>query len=169
MDTADDSVRLVATTCDDHVERTHASLHYALPRLRDELAALAAPGPPNASLDRVRAAFAELADQIQSHLAKEENLLFPALDALSRGRPPLPFVTIVHPIRLLEAEHGRIEAALDGLRALAQEADVPVSLADGWSGCLARLAELDRELREHHRRENEVLFPAALDLERRVL
>jgi regulator of cell morphogenesis and NO signaling len=169
MDTANDSVRLVATTCDDLVERYHASLQHVLPQIRDELAALALAAPQDASLDRFRAVFAELADQIQSHVAKEENLLFPALDALSRGRPPLPFVTIVHPIRLLEAEHARIEAVLDRLRVLAQDVDLPLSLAPGWLGCLTLLSELDTGLREHHRRENEILFPAALDLERRVL
>jgi hypothetical protein len=34
---------------------------------------------------------------------------------------------------------------------------------------MADLAELDRHLREHHRVENEVLFPRALEIERQVL
>jgi iron-sulfur cluster repair protein YtfE (RIC family) len=37
-----------------------------------------------------------------------------------------------------------------------------------WRQCLTQLAQLDADLREHHRTENEVLFPRALELERRL-
>jgi hypothetical protein len=34
---------------------------------------------------------------------------------------------------------------------------------------VAELSELDTDLREQHRAENEILFPRALELERRLL
>jgi regulator of cell morphogenesis and NO signaling len=174
MDRLHDRTLPLDDMCDGIVERYHASLHRALPRIRGELDALAGAGKSPA-FEPIRVAFSELADSIQGHLAKEENLLFPAVAALSsadragRGRPPLPFATILHPIRVMEAEHVRIENALEQLCELALEVPEPDAAAPAWRQCLSDLSHLDADLREHHQLENEILFPAALDLERRVL
>lgn len=174
MDLFDDGRRSLDVMCDEIVERYHAALRRSLPRIRDELAHLAATGL-SARMTALIDAFAELAGRIESHLAKEENLLFPALEALSNaertgaGRPPLPFATVLHPIRLMESEHMGIELALDRLRELVLEVDEPETLTAAWHQCMADLAQLDAELRDHHRTENEILFPHALELERRVL
>ena len=160
--------------CDDIAERYHAALHRSLPRIRDELSALCQSQSTRALQD-VSLAFGQLADQIEAHLAKEENLLFPALESLAdadrAGGPPptLPFSTILHPIRLMEAEHVRIEAALDRLREAALGVGEPESLSLSFGRCMTDLAQLDADLREHHRAENEVLFPHAIDVERRLL
>jgi regulator of cell morphogenesis and NO signaling len=174
MEPADDGRRPLDVMCDEIVERYHAALRRSLPRIRDELAHLyaTATSPP---ILRLATAFGELAELIEAHLAKEENLLFPALEALAnaermgRSRPPLPFVTVLHPIRLMEAEHVRIELALDRLRELVLAVSEPDTLSASWHQCMAELSHLDDDLREHHRTENEHLFPQALELERRIL
>ena len=159
--------------CDDIVERYHAVLHRSLPALREELAVLCAESN-SAALAAVRIAFGDLADQIESHLAKEEHLLFPAVEALAaadregRRRPAMPFVTLVHPIRLMETEHARIECAVDHLRDLVLEVAEPDSLLPRWRRCLLALARLDRDLQDHHRYEAAVLFPLALELDNRL-
>ena len=174
MDRPVDTARPLDVLCADIVERYHAALHHSLPIIRDELAALCVPGASPA-LRNVRTVFSDLADLIEGHLAKEEHLLFPALEALAAAertpgrRPASTFVTVLHPIRLMETEHARIEHALQHLRGLALEVSEPESLSTGWRRCLAELAWLDRDLHEHHRAEDEVLFPRALDLERRLL
>jgi regulator of cell morphogenesis and NO signaling len=160
--------------CSAIVERYHVSLHQSLPFIRHELETITADSS-SPTLRQVRVSFDELARQIESHLAKEENLLFPAIEALADadraggGRPVLPFATVMHPIRLLEAEHFRIEFALDQLRDLARGVSEPEALSAGWLRCMSALRRLDVELHEHHRLENQLLFPAALELERRVL
>lgn len=160
--------------CEDIVERYHAALHRGLPEIRSELAGLCATSD-SAALREVRFAFDELAVQIEGHLAKEEHLLFPALEALAAAerdglrRPSMPFVALVHPIRLMEREHLRIEAALDHIRDLVLEVAEPDSVLPGWRRCLVALAQLDRDLHDHHRAEGDVLFPAALELEHRLL
>lgn len=160
--------------CADIVDRYHASLHQALPRIRDQLADLVASGAGPA-IRAARIAFAELADQIEGHLAKEEHLLFPALEALAAAdrsglrRPSPLFVTVLHPIRLMEGEHVRIEAMLDALRELALEVMEPDSLHPGWRRCLVELAQLEHDLWAHHHLEDAELFPRALELERRLM
>jgi regulator of cell morphogenesis and NO signaling len=174
MDRVADTARPLDVLCADIVERYHASLHRSLPRIRDELAALCGDGASTA-LREMRLAFSDLADQIEGHLAKEEYLLFPALEALAaadRGsghRPSTPFVTVLHPIRLMETEHARIEELLQVLRELSLEVAEPESELPGWRRTVAELAVVDRGLREHHRIENEILFPLALKIERRLV
>ena len=174
MDRPDAATTSLDVLCEDIVERYHAALHRSLPQIRGELAALCATSG-SAALRNVRIAFDHLADQIEGHLAKEEHLLFPALEALAaadregRRRPPMAFVALVHPIRMMETEHLRIEASLERVRDAVLEVAEPESLNPRWRRCLASLAQLDRDLGEHHRAEGDVLFPAALELEHRLL
>jgi regulator of cell morphogenesis and NO signaling len=105
----------------------------------------------------------QLVDALTAHFAKEENILFPAFAALTSARrqglprPSLPFTSVVHPIRVMEADHARIERDLALLREDAQ---------DPLRDALERFA---RELSAHARFENEVLFPRALELERSLV
>lgn len=174
MDRLDEGRRPLDEMCDDIVERYHAPLHRALPRVRAQLAACAASAASPAAWSMCDV-LAELAELVSGHLAKEEHLVFPALAALSAAekhpflRPPGTFATLLHPIRLLEAEHLRIEETLARLHELALTIAEPDSMSEGFRSCMIELADLDRRLREHHRIENEVLFPRALELERQVL
>jgi regulator of cell morphogenesis and NO signaling len=158
--------------CEQIVTRYHAALQRSLPRIRDELTQLTASTP---SLRCVSLAFGELADRIEGHLAKEENLLFPALESLAVAereggtRPALPFATILHPIRLMETEHVGIEAALDRLCEAVSAVAEPDSLSPSWQSCATELAQLALDLREHHRVEDTLLFPRAIELDRRLL
>lgn len=160
--------------CASIVSRHHAYLHSALPIIQEDLGRLADDDCAAGVLAETRTVVADLVQQLKGHLSKEENLLFPALASLAQAereggsRPALPFPTILHPIRMMETEHARIEAVMARLRALtrgfAPEDDATVA----WRHCLTQLAQLDADLREHHRTENEELFPRALELERRL-
>jgi regulator of cell morphogenesis and NO signaling len=169
-----DGTSNIELLCDAIVDRYHASLQEALPRIGDEMQSMSA-AAASPVVERLRLAFSEVARQIESHLAKEEHLLFPAIAALSLAeregarRPPLAFATVLHPIRLMEAEHARIEGAVERLRELARAVSEPDTLSPTWRRCMSELATLEAELREHHRAENEILFPRALELERRLL
>lgn len=165
VDTAD-----IELVCDAIVNRYHDALRDALPGIRQAMHCLNATST-SAELPALLSVFDDLAEQIEGHLAKEEHLLFPAFAALSMaeragGRlPKMAFATVLHPIRLMETEHARIERSLDRLRELARAVHEP---SPAWRRCLSDLANLDTELREHHRAENEVLFPRALELEQRL-
>lgn len=160
--------------CASIVSRHHAYLHRVLPIIQEDLGRLAAADCAAGALAETRAVVADLVQQLKGHLSKEENLLFPALAALAQAereggsRPALPFPTVLHPIRMMETEHARIEAAMARLRALTLGFAPADDATVAWRHCLTQLAQLDADLREHHRIENEELFPRALDLERRL-
>lgn len=160
--------------CDAIVERHHTYLHGVIPLLRGWLATLAAREPEQAlTLAEARAAFGDLADSLAGHLAKEETILFPAMAALAHAdregapRPPLPFPTVLHPIRVMESEHARLEHLLERLRTATSDFAVPADASAAVRRCLTELERLDREVRAHLRAENDLLFPRALELEGR--
>src|SRR5262245_55190111 len=159
----------IELVCDAIVNRYHLALREALPGIRNAICMNTTATSPE--LQARLAAFDDLAEERQCHLAKEEHLLFPALAALSMAeragghRPKLAFATVLRPIRLMETEHARIERALDDLRELARAVN---ESSPAWRRCMSDLMKLDTELREHHRAENEVLFPRALELEQRL-
>lgn len=111
------------------------------------------------------AAFEQLRTELMDHLHKEEAVLFPAIDrfesALEAGEP-LPkayFGSMRLPVQVLEEEHRITDRALTRIRELTNGFRAP-------EGEVARaLRELDADLREHMRLENEVLFPRVLNLE----
>ena len=162
--------------CDRIVTRHHAYLHKALPVIGAELARLTdAESAPMRSLADTQAAFAGLALQLEGHLAKEENGLFPALEAMARAdregghSPALPLPTVLYPIRMMETEHARIMSAMDRLREVTNGFVAAEDASDDWRRCLSECARLDEDLRAHLQAENEILFPRALELERRLL
>jgi regulator of cell morphogenesis and NO signaling len=174
MENIDDGRRPLDAMCNDIVEQYHAPLHRLMRRISAQLTAFAA-ASASPEARALREIFSALEEQVNGHMAKEEHLIFPALSALAaedRTPPHLrqeTFATVLYPIRLLETEHLRIESLLDRLREVAQEVEEPDSQDAAFRDCMLDLAELDRHLREHHRVENEVLFPRALEMERQVL
>ena len=172
MQRSDTTTQPLDALCDDIVVHDHGPMRLRLSRIREALTELAdAGGGPQ--FDSTLQAFADLAYRIESHLSKEEHLLFPAIAAIARvarDRQDLqrsPFVTVLHPIRMLEAEHASIELELDRIRALAP-AVAAGPTTTRWQRYLTELADLRSALREHHRAENEMLFPRALDAERQL-
>jgi regulator of cell morphogenesis and NO signaling len=174
MENIDIATRPLDALCDDIVIRYHAPLRRRLLRIREALTTAAASGIAH-PLESMRWVVADLAERIESHLSKEEYLLFPAIAGLAaaerdqRPRPRSAFVTVLYPIRMLEAEHADIEQELHHLRHLAVEASGPWTETPLWRQCMADLAEIDAAMREHHRTENEVLFPRALRTEHALL
>ncbi|MGE0815372.1 MAG: hemerythrin domain-containing protein [Vicinamibacterales bacterium] len=157
--------------CDRLLGDLHAPIHAAVPTIRARLAVLA-DRTPQPRTEELRRAFAAAAERLAAHLAKEENIVFPALIALAeaeragRSRPPLAFPTVLHPIRALEAEHRRLAAAIDELTALSDTH--PDRASAPWTAVRADLAALHRLVAAHVQVEDEVLFPRALELDARL-
>lgn len=95
-------------------------------------------------------------DDLQSHQAREEQVLFPML--LAGGHPMVRF-----PIARMMAEHRDVEEQLLRLQALTRDGSSPPHACGTWQA-LARLCrKIDSELREHMRIENERLFSPFLE------
>jgi regulator of cell morphogenesis and NO signaling len=130
-------------------------------------------GQRHPELLRVSAVFEEVDADLEKHMVKEEQVLFPYIRDLARnaedtcGSVVSPFGTIANPIRMMEREH---EAAGDGMRIIHELTGGYAAPADGcqtYAVCMRELQRFERDLHQHVHLENNVLFPRALDLEDR--
>lgn len=94
-------------------------------------------------------------DDVELHLQKEEQILFPALrsgaGAAAGG-----------PIRVMEQEHDEHAEDLQRTRSLTRDLQPPPHACTTWRALYLRLAQLERDLMDHIHLENNVLFPRAL-------
>jgi len=122
----------------------------------------------------VRNEFEALRAEMGTHMMKEENILFPYIDALAvaargGGRlPRTPFGTVVNPIRVMEDDHREAGEALERLRRVTADYAAPADACTTYRLCYAELAKYEADLHRHVHLENHVLFPKAVELEERL-
>jgi regulator of cell morphogenesis and NO signaling len=158
---------------DNIVTTHHQYVRRAIPDISRQLRALVAHGPDRPDLPLVMQTFEDLAQPLLSHLDKEEHLLFPFIREMasaaaeSRPLPRGPFGSVVHPLRMMEEEHETALKQLDIMGDLTRRYTATTTSIPGLADTYAALKQFDVDLREHIRKEDHDLFPAALDLEGR--
>lgn len=124
-------------------------------------------------LRRVRELTAELRRELEAHMRKEENVLFPYLVTLAEWeggagagalRAP-PFGTAQNPIRCMLAEHESTGSLLRQLRTVSGEYQTPGDACASYRALYEGLEDLEADIHQHIHLENNVLFPRALGLE----
>lgn len=99
--------------------------------------------------------FTALKDELETHMMKEERVLFPMIlegEGYSAGPP----------ISCMEHEHVVAGEALAALRQLTADYTVPEGACTTWRALWASLEALESELHAHIHLENNILFPRAL-------
>ncbi len=165
-----DAAAMSLTELADHIEQTHhAYLRSEFPRL-DELSAkvASAHGDHDARLYKVRETFLALADELSSHMMKEEQILFPMIRQLdsSESVPDFHCGSLANPIHQMEAEHDDAGSALKKLRTLTDDYAAPEWACNTFRAMLHALVTFEGDLHQHIHKENNVLFPRAIDMER---
>jgi regulator of cell morphogenesis and NO signaling len=136
--------------------RYHAPLRVELPQLvetarRVEQVHAEKPDCPRGLADLLT----EMRDAVESHLAKEEQILFPLILA---GRGPMAHM----PVQVMVQEHEDHGQTLRRLRELTGDFAIPEHACASWRGLYLALAQLEIELMDHIHLENNILFPRAL-------
>ena len=153
----------------DHIQQTHhAYLREELPRLEAMITKVVnAHGERHPSVHELKATFAELRGELEPHMMKEEQILFPAIRALETGanRPNFPFGPLANPIRMMEHEHDAAGGALKRIRELTADFQAPEDVCNTYRVMLDGLRQLESDLHIHIHKENNILFPRAQQLE----
>jgi regulator of cell morphogenesis and NO signaling len=153
----------------DHIETTHHRYLWAeLPRLSALLDKIArVHGERHAELADVCHVYRELRADLEPHLDKEEQVVFPMIKLLAGAQPAPKFHagSLVEPIAVLLAEHDRVGELLAQLRALTQGYEVPPDGCESYRACYERLAELETDTHLHVHKENNLLFPAVVRMD----
>ncbi len=153
----------------DHIEQTHhAYLKTELPRLdfiTEKVSRVHGDHDPR--LAEMRTAFVGLSQEMLSHMQKEEHILFPMIRRLeqSRNASILHCGTLANPIHQMESEHDSAGGAMARMRELTDNFTPPAWACNTYRAMLDALAQLERDLHQHVHKENNVLFPRALEFE----
>lgn len=143
------------------VETHHAYLRSELPRLQAMSERVArVHGGHTPSLVEVFGVFCEMAEELESHMMKEEQILFPAIKALSEGGPGV--MPLDGPVACMLQEHDDAGGALSRMRELTNGFTPPPEACNTYRALFAGLLELEDDLHRHIHLENSVLFPVAL-------
>lgn len=152
----------------DHLEAVHHRYLDAelgrIGELADKVAAVH--GTRHPELAAVGATFAELRADLEPHLRKEEQVLFPMIRRLDAAGGPadLP-MPLAAPVSVMLAEHERAGELLARLRQLTDGYRPPDDACASYRSLYERLAALEADTHLHVHKESNVLFPMVLDLE----
>ena len=105
--------------------------------------------------NRIVAVVISLRAELESHMMKEEQILFPMIQAGSGALAEAP-------IGVMEAEHDDAGAALRELHELTNGYEVPEEACNTWRALWFGLAALESDMHQHIHLENNILFPRAL-------
>ena len=154
----------------DHIlSKHHAYLRSEFPRLSRMLAKVteAHGGTHGESLFPVGKLYERGWRELEDHMWKEENVLFPLIrrmeEAHTASQENTPRVSVSDPIRVMEFEHRSAGNALNQMRRLTNEYET-----DGcatYQALMEGLKALESDLHQHIHLENNILFPRAIELE----
>ena len=160
-----------------HINRKHHDyLKAEMPRISERLRkVMKVYGEQDAAtLSTLPKVYEGLRDELESHLAKEENILFPfveRIEALATNHqplPPLPFGTIGNPIHCMESEHEDAGGALRHMRSVTNNYALPAHACATYKALFDSLQDFEADLHMHIHLENNILFPRAIELEKQM-
>lgn len=130
-------------------------------------------GKNHPELERVRQVFRGLAQELTTHMMKEEMVLFPYIvrmeESVIQKEPvvPPPFGTVQNPVTMMMHEH---DSAGDALRAMRQATAgymAPGDVCISYQTLYGALQQFEKDLHQHIHLENNILFPRAVEMEGR--
>lgn len=158
----------------DHIEdRHHTYMKRQLPRVENLIHdVMRAHGAQHgAMLTELNRVYTGLRHEIEMHLMKEEQILFPYIREIEahqrRGEPmpPMHCGTVQNPIAQMEHEHDNAGDALAQMRELTNGYRCPDDACSKFRELYAALQDMEADLHEHIHLENNILFPKAVELE----
>jgi len=172
--TDEDWSSAVLTELVDHIEQTHHTfMKEQLPRLAGLLEkTINAHGKQHGEmLTRIKHSYSSLKTDLDMHLGKEEQILFPLIrhmEAFQTSQGPAPDMhcgSIGNPIRQMEHEHDVAGQFLAQMRQITGNYTLPDDACPTFVALFEGLDAMEKDLHEHIHLENNILFPKAEILE----
>lgn len=123
---------------------------------------------------KINKLFHDVANELVSHLQKEEQVLFPFIKRLVKmekeGETDNPFVvgTVKNPIQMMEHEHEKAGATFKIIAALTNNYTPPEGICNTFKAFYAKLEEFEQDLHHHIHLENNILHTKAIALEKKI-
>ncbi len=165
--------KMSATELCDHIENTHhVFLKQHLPitsQHADKVARVHGEREPY--LKEVAQVFGQLRAELEPHMMKEEQILFPLIRQLD-GSTTLTEShcgSVRNPIRAMFNEHHAAGQALAKLSELTNSYTPPMHACNTYRALFGELALLEKDTHDHIHKENHVLFVKAQEIERDLI
>lgn len=129
-------------------------------------------GKNHPELQNVRAAFRGMAQELTTHMMKEEAVLFPYIvrmeEAVIQKEPvlPPPFGSVQNPVAMMMHEHDSAGDALRTMRQASAGYTPPGDACISYQTLYKALGDFEKDLHQHIHLENNILFPRAIEMER---
>lgn len=158
--------------CQYIVNNHHAYVKEAIPRITAHVNKVANKhGGRYPYLLEVASLFSTIANEMTSHMLKEEKILFPLIkyivDCKNFNERPKNegYGSIKNPINKMEQEHDSAGEILQQIRELTNNYDLPEDACTTFSITYQELDEFEKDLHKHIHLENNILFPKSIALE----
>jgi regulator of cell morphogenesis and NO signaling len=128
-------------------------------------------GQNHRELFDIQSEFKKLRSDLEPHMLKEENVLFPYISLLEQTKkqnapaPRAPFGTVRNPVRMIMSEHDAAGYILGRMREASSDYTVPADGCISYQTLYSALAGLEADLHQHIHLENNILFPRAVEQE----
>jgi regulator of cell morphogenesis and NO signaling len=114
--------------------------------------------------------FTTIKEEMNDHMFKEENILFPRIKELEKHfaeKLPLAlpaFSYIEAPIAMMEQEHENAGSLLEKIREKTNNYTAPADACTTYRVAFASLQAFEADLHQHVHMENNILFPRAVEM-----
>lgn len=129
-------------------------------------------GKKHPELTSIKEIFAAIAQELSTHMLKEEQVLFPylnSMDAAARAGKPAPpafFGSVRNPIAHMLTDHDDAGVLLGELSRLSGRYQAPADACPSYKAFYHGLEEFEHDLHQHIHLENNILFPRAIEMEK---
>ncbi len=155
----------------DIVDTHHAYLWAEMPRLQTLVTkVVGVHGDRHPELAQVGDLYARAVADLDPHLTREERVVFPAITRLERTQAPvrLAGTTLGDAVQKLIDEHDVVGELFAQVNRITDGYTTPADGCASYAAMLAGLQQMEQDLHLHVHKENNVLFPKVVELDRRV-
>jgi len=159
----------------DHIEQKHHRyIEEKTPGLKQYLAELCnVHGDNHPELFEINKNFNESAGELAMHMKREELILFPYIRKMVAAKQknekigPPPFGSVEYPIQAMMSEHDIEGERFKKISQITNNYTVPDDGCNTYSVTFSLLKEFEEDLHLHIHLENNILFPKAIELEKK--
>ena len=153
-------------------ERHHRYVREAIARVQTLLDKVVTKhGENHPEITDIQRLFTEIGREMIMHMQKEEQILFPYIDALEKAasthgsmEPPF-FQTVRNPIHTMMKEHESAGEFVKQIRKVSSEYKAPADACTSYKALYQDLQAFEADLHQHVHLENNILFPRAVEME----
>lgn len=132
-------------------------------------------GGRHPELAEIEKLFSQTAGEMTAHMKKEEFILFPFIRKMTKAeqdRTPISrphFSSVENPIEMMKHDHNEEGERFAKIVALSNNYTPPADACNTYRVTFALLGEFEADLHMHIHLENNILFPKAIEMEKRVV